>query len=130
MPRMVGLERREAPWHLRWFYSMMRKMFGKDLTPAKIQMKVPGIVWGAIGMEMALGRKRRVAVGVDAVRLAVRVARAAQDRTRHLEPPPPARRSSRIGPRRKPDTPAARPTAPEPPGAPVPRRSDSTGLIA
>jgi hypothetical protein len=62
MPRMIGLERREAPWHLRWFYGMMRKMFGKDLTPAKIQMRVPGIVWGAIGMEMALGRKRRVSL--------------------------------------------------------------------
>jgi hypothetical protein len=62
MPRMVGLERSEAPWHLRWFYGMMRKMFGKDLTPAKIQMRVPGIVWGGIGMEMALGRKRRVSL--------------------------------------------------------------------
>lgn len=62
MPRMIGLERSEAPWHLRWFYGMMRKMFGKDLTPAKIQMRVPGIVWGAVGMEMALGRKRRLSL--------------------------------------------------------------------
>ena len=35
MARLDGLEKRQAPWHLRWFYSVMRKMFGKDLTPAK-----------------------------------------------------------------------------------------------
>jgi len=40
----------------------MRKKFGKDLTPAKIQMHVPGIVWGSIGMEAGLGRKRRVSL--------------------------------------------------------------------
>ncbi len=62
MARIRGLEKREAPWHLRWFYSVMRKMFQKDLTPAKIQMRIPGIVWGSIGMELGLGRKRRVSM--------------------------------------------------------------------
>ena len=33
-------------------------MFGKDLTPAKVQMRVPGLVWGGIAMEAGLGRKR------------------------------------------------------------------------
>src|SRR5215208_2585312 len=36
MARVSGLEKKDAPWHLRWFYSVMRKMFAKDLTPAKI----------------------------------------------------------------------------------------------
>ena len=58
MPRIHGLEKNQAPWHLRWFYSVMRKMFGKDLTPVKIQMRLPGLVWGGIAMEAALGRKR------------------------------------------------------------------------
>jgi alkylhydroperoxidase family enzyme len=62
MARIAGLEKNEAPWHLRWFYNMTRKMFGKDLTPAKIQMKVPAIFWGAIGMEAALSKKRRVSL--------------------------------------------------------------------
>ncbi len=62
MPRIQGLEKNQAPWHLRWFYSVMRKMFGKDLTPAKIQMRLPGLVWGGIAMEAALGRKRRVSL--------------------------------------------------------------------
>jgi hypothetical protein len=39
MARVSGLEKNQAPWHLRWFYGVMRKMFGKDLTPAKVQMR-------------------------------------------------------------------------------------------
>lgn len=62
MARMTGLEKREAPWHLRWFYTAMRKMFGKDLTPVKLQMRLPGLVWGSIAMEAGLGRKRRVSL--------------------------------------------------------------------
>ena len=62
MARVQGLERNQAPWHLRWFYAVMRKMFGRDLTPAKIQMLVPGVVWGSIGMEAGLARKRRVSL--------------------------------------------------------------------
>ena len=58
MARITGLERNQAPWHLRWFYGMMRKMFGKDLTPVKLQMRFPGLVWGSIAMEAGLGRKR------------------------------------------------------------------------
>ena len=50
MARVSGLEKNDAPWHLRWFYGAMRKMFGKDFTPAKIQMRLPGLVWGGIGM--------------------------------------------------------------------------------
>jgi len=55
MARVSGSEKKEAPWHLRWFYGMMRKMFGKDFTPAKIQMRLPSLVWGGIAMEAALG---------------------------------------------------------------------------
>ena len=62
MTRASGLEKRQAPWHLRWFYSVMRKMFGKDLTPVKLQMRVPGIVWGGIAMEAGLSKKRRVSL--------------------------------------------------------------------
>jgi len=53
--RISGLEKSEAPWHLRWFYRAMRRMFGRDLTPVKLQMRVPGIVWGSIGMERVSG---------------------------------------------------------------------------
>jgi hypothetical protein len=76
MARISGLEKTRAPWHLRWFYSAMRKMFGKDLTPAKIQMRVPGLVWGGIAMEAALNRKRLVSlryIQLGRVRTAARI---------------------------------------------------------
>ena len=60
--RISGLDKKQAPWHLRWFYTTLRKMFGKELTPVKLQMRVPGIVWGTIGMEAGLSRKRRVSL--------------------------------------------------------------------
>jgi len=76
MPRLSGLERKQAPWHLRWFYGVMRKMFGKDLTPAKIQMRMPGAMWGSIAMEAGLARKRRVSlryIQIGKIRTAARV---------------------------------------------------------
>jgi hypothetical protein len=76
MARIHGLEKNQEPWHLRWFYCVMRKMFGEDLTPAKIQMRLPGLVWGGILMEMALGRKRRVSlryIQLGKIRAAARI---------------------------------------------------------
>lgn len=70
------MEKNHAPWHLRWFYCVIRKMFGKDFTPLKIQMRFPGLVWGAIAMEAALGRKRLVPlryVQLGKIRAAARV---------------------------------------------------------
>ena len=75
MARITGLERQQAPWHLRWMYRVMRKMFGKDLTPVKLQMKVPGIVWAGVLVEAAL-RKRRVSLRLTqlaTIRTAARV---------------------------------------------------------
>jgi len=75
MARISGLEKNQAPWHLRWFYGVMRKMFGKDLTPVKMQMKVPGLVWASVAIETCL-RKRRVSlryVQLANVRTAARV---------------------------------------------------------
>ncbi len=37
-------------------------MFDRDLTPVKIQMRVPGLVWGSIAMEAGLARKRLVSL--------------------------------------------------------------------
>ncbi len=76
MNRIVGLEKSQAPWHLRWFYGVMKKMFGKPLTPVTQQMRLPGMVWGSIAMEAGLGRKRKVSlrfVQIGKVRTAWRV---------------------------------------------------------
>ncbi len=76
MPRLSTIERRQAPWHLRWFYSVMNRMFGKEFTPVKMQMRLPGLIWGGIAMEAGLGRKRRVSlrhIQLAKVRTAARV---------------------------------------------------------
>ena len=76
MARLTPIEKRQAPWHLRWVYTVMRRMFGKDLTPAKMQMRVPGLIWGSVGMEAGLGAKRRVSlrfIQLGKVRTAARV---------------------------------------------------------
>ena len=76
MARVSGLEKKQAPWHLRWFYGVMRKMFGKDFTPAKIQMRLPSLVWGGITMEAARGRKRLISlrhIQLRKIRVAARV---------------------------------------------------------
>jgi hypothetical protein len=51
-------------------------MFGRDLTPAKIQMRVRGLVLGGIAMEPGLGRKGLVSlryIQLGRVRTAARV---------------------------------------------------------
>ncbi|HTM36970.1 MAG TPA: hypothetical protein VL156_09500 [Terriglobales bacterium] len=62
MARLTPIEKNQAPWHLRWLYTVMRKMFRKDLTPAKMQMRLPGLMWGTIALEAGLSRKRRVSL--------------------------------------------------------------------
>jgi len=76
MNRISGIEKSQAPWHLRWFYRAMRKMFGRDLTPVKIHMRVPGLVWASIAMEAGLNQKRRISlryIQLAKVRTAARV---------------------------------------------------------
>jgi hypothetical protein len=41
---------------------MMRKIFGKDFTPVKIQLRLPALAWGGIAMEAGLARKRLVSL--------------------------------------------------------------------
>lgn len=62
MARISKLEKNQAPWHLRWYYRVMRRMFGKELTPAKQQMRLPGLIWGSIAMQAGLSTKRRVSL--------------------------------------------------------------------
>jgi hypothetical protein len=48
----------------------------KDLTPAKIQMRLPGLVWGGIAMEAGLSRKRLVSlryIQLGRIRAAARI---------------------------------------------------------
>jgi len=54
----------------------MRKMFRTDLTSVKLQMRLPGLVWGGIAMEAALGRLRLVSlryIQLGKIRAAARI---------------------------------------------------------
>ena len=76
MARIAGIERKQAPWHLRWFYTTLRRMFGKELTPVKIQARVARVVWASILMEGCLSGRRRVSLRhlqLAKIRVAARV---------------------------------------------------------
>ena len=76
MARLEAIGVKQAPWHLRWFYRATRKMLGKPITAATIYMRVPGVMWGGILMDGALGAKRHVSlrlVQLAKVRTAARV---------------------------------------------------------
>ena len=48
----------------------------KRSTPAKVQMRLPGLVWGGVAMEAALGCKRLVSlryIQLGKVRAAARI---------------------------------------------------------
>jgi len=76
MFRISDFEKDQVQWHLRLFCCAMRKIFGRDFTPAKIQVRLPGLVWGGVAMEAALGRKRLVSlryVQLGKIRAAARI---------------------------------------------------------
>ena len=62
MVRMSTIDRKQAPWHLRWFYAATSRMFGKELTPVKLQARVPRVVWAAILVEACLSGRRQVSL--------------------------------------------------------------------
>jgi hypothetical protein len=60
MSRIRGLEKNEAPLLARPFYFLLRRMFGKDLTPYKIQARRPGILWLGALLGVAIEKSGRV----------------------------------------------------------------------
>lgn len=45
MPRIRPLERKETPWLARPLLMIVKKMFGKELTPTRIFARRPKILW-------------------------------------------------------------------------------------
>ena len=60
MARIDGLDPNQISWPMRLVFSRIRKIIGKDLTPYKIQARVPRVFWISILTEMLLGQKARV----------------------------------------------------------------------
>ena len=60
MARIQGIEPKKAPFLIRRALAFTKKLFGKDLTPAKIQARVPKVFWGSVLLEMTVGKTRGI----------------------------------------------------------------------
>jgi hypothetical protein len=76
MARVEGIDPRQTSFLMRQVFKKIRKMLGRDLTPQKIQARVPRVFWLGILGEWFLGRKAKVPPRLRALvtlRTAVRV---------------------------------------------------------
>jgi hypothetical protein len=60
MARIAGFEPNHTPFLMRLVFGRIRKLLGKDLTPYKIQARVPRVFWTSIITEMLLGQNAKV----------------------------------------------------------------------
>lgn len=60
MARIRGLEPGNTSFLMRKVFQQIRKVFNKDLTPYKIQARVPRVFWVGIFTEMLLGQRAKV----------------------------------------------------------------------
>src|SRR5947209_18736058 len=60
MARIEGVDPQKTSWLMRQVFKKVRKMLGRDLTPQKIQARVPRVFWVHVLMEWLLGQKAAV----------------------------------------------------------------------
>lgn len=60
MSRLAGIQPETTSFLMRQVFSRVRKMLGKDLTPHKIQARVPRVFWVGVITELLLGQKAKV----------------------------------------------------------------------
>jgi hypothetical protein len=60
MARTTGINPGDAPFMMRQIFSRLRKVPGKDITPYKIQARVPRVFWLSVLTELLLGQKAKV----------------------------------------------------------------------
>jgi hypothetical protein len=60
MARIQGIDSKKAPFLIRRGLAYAKKLFGKELTPAKIQARVPRVFWGSALLEMTVGKTRGI----------------------------------------------------------------------
>ncbi len=76
MPRVEGVDPKKTSFFMRQVFKRVHKMLGRDLTPQKIQARVPRVFWLNILAEWLLGQKAKVPQRLRALltlRTAVRV---------------------------------------------------------
>jgi hypothetical protein len=60
MARVEGLDPAKARFSMRLVFKRVRKALGRDLTPQKIQARVPRVFWVNVLTEWLLGQRARV----------------------------------------------------------------------
>jgi hypothetical protein len=60
MARIQGMDERKAGFFIRRVFRMVRKRVGKDLTPMKLQARVPRVFWVNFLTELLLGEWAKV----------------------------------------------------------------------
>ena len=60
MARIEGVDPKKTSFLMRQVFAKVRKMLGRDLTPQKIQAKVPRVFWWFALGEWVLGQKAQV----------------------------------------------------------------------
>jgi hypothetical protein len=60
MARIEGMDPKKTSFLMRLIFGRVRKILGKDLTPLKIQARVPRVFWAGIILEFLLGQKAKV----------------------------------------------------------------------
>jgi hypothetical protein len=76
MARVEGIDPKQTSFFMRQVFKKVRSVVGRDLTPQKIQARVPRLFWFGILGEWLLGQKAKVAARLRALvvlRTAVRV---------------------------------------------------------
>lgn len=76
MARIEGVNPEKTSFAMRQVFQKVRKVLGRDLTPQKIQAKVPRVFWWFALGEWALGQKAQVSSRLRSLvmlRTAVRV---------------------------------------------------------
>ena len=76
MARIEGVDPKQTSFLMRQVFKKIHKMLGRDLTPQRIQARVPRVFWVNVLMEWLLGQRAKVAQrqrSLIALRTAVRV---------------------------------------------------------
>ena len=76
MTRVEGVDPKQTSFLMRQVFKKVRKMMGRDLTPQKIQARVPRLFWFSVLGLWMVGEKAKVAARLRAIvtlRTAVRV---------------------------------------------------------
>ena len=67
MARIQGVDPKKTPFLIRRALAYAKKIFGKDLTPAKIQARVSKVFWGSALLEMTVGKTRGISDRIRAL---------------------------------------------------------------